>query len=195
MARTSLVFSIAFTGFIMLSIAHMASGVSRINKVVTASVPLKTENIERSETLAANLHDGTVNDQGTTGVNAAKGLASANLDGVVGVDLKNRQVKIDGSGDSAVGKLAGVERSGHIVVDLKNGQVVNEGGENKVKAANGELVVKRDGGNTGVSFEVPANKKNASVPENSYPANKDVPATENTNGSYNKERVRKDGFR
>ncbi|KAI3864771.1 hypothetical protein MKX03_034983 [Papaver bracteatum] len=185
MARTSLVFSIAFTGFIMMSIAHMASGVSRYDKVVSASRTHKTANIERSGNIGTDLHDGAINDKGKTGVYVDKELASANLAGVIGVDLKNRQVKIDGSGDSAVGKLAGVERSGHIVVDLKNGQVVNEGGENKVKDANGELVVKRDGGNTKVSFEVPANKKNASVPENSYPANKDVPATENTNGSYN----------
>ncbi|RZC85937.1 hypothetical protein C5167_026607 [Papaver somniferum] len=193
MARTSLVISITFTGFIMLSIAHMASGVSRLDKVVTATGPYKTADIERSETIVTNLHDGAVNDQGTTGVNAAKGLATANLVGDVGVDLKNDQVKINGSGDSAVGKLAGVERSGHIVVDLKNGQVVDEGGENKVKAADVVVVVKRGGGKTAVDLkkeevqnggQTSGNRKN-SVPENSYPANNDVPATENTNGSYN----------
>ncbi|KAI3913842.1 hypothetical protein MKW92_051627 [Papaver armeniacum] len=188
MARTSLVISIAFTGFIMLSIAQMALGVSRYNQVVGASEPHETANAERAGTLVA-------------GANVSNGLANANRHGEEDVDLNKGQVNSDTqTGGNAAG--ADVSRDGYTRVDLKNGKV-KKGGENKVEAANGLVDVKKGGGagvdlkkgevhrggetagNVGnVYFGGPANK-NHLEPENSYPADNHVPATEHTDGSYN----------
>ncbi|KAI3864772.1 hypothetical protein MKX03_034984 [Papaver bracteatum] len=191
MARTSLLISIAFTGFIMLSIAQMASGVLRFDQVVDASGLYETAKVERDGTLVTDLHDGTVHNEGKTGVNAANGLASVNDDGEGDVDLKNGQVKTNArpTGASVAGGLADVNKSGDNQVDLNNGQV-NREGETKVYAANGLVNVKKGedkavGVRKGVQKGgIPANKNNQ-VPENSYRANNDVPATKNNNENYN----------
>ncbi|RZC91652.1 hypothetical protein C5167_027719 [Papaver somniferum] len=192
MARTSLVISIAFTGFIMLSIAQMASGVLRLDQVVGASGQHETAKVERYGTFETDLPSEAVHNEGKTGVNAANGLANANDDGEGDVDLKNRQVKTNArpSGANVAGGLADVNRSGDNEVDLNNVQV-NRGGETKVYAAYGLVDVNR-GEDKAVELRksevqkggVPANKK-APEPENSYPANNDVPATKNNNEKYN----------
>ncbi|XP_026430354.1 uncharacterized protein LOC113326907 [Papaver somniferum] len=158
MARTSMVISIAFTGFIMLSIAQMALGVSRVDLVVGALVsgPSETAKVGRDGEISVDLENGQVNTNGHTGVNAAGGLLDANRNGNTGVDLQKGQVN----------------KGGETTVTAANGLVdVKKGKETAVKVGN-------------VSFGLPENK-NAAVPENSYPANKDMPATKNTKESYN----------
>ncbi|KAI3913839.1 hypothetical protein MKW92_051624 [Papaver armeniacum] len=89
MARTSLVFSIAFTGFIMLSIA-------RGTVVVGAKVESGLVNANRHGVENVDLRKGQVNSDGQTGVNAAGGLADVNRNGHTTVDSKNGQVNKGG---------------------------------------------------------------------------------------------------
>ncbi|KAI3913838.1 hypothetical protein MKW92_051623 [Papaver armeniacum] len=177
MERTSLVISIAFTGFIMLSIAQ-ARGVPRLDQVVGASGPYETAKVERDGTLATDLHDGAVHNEGKTGVNATNGLANANDDGEGDVDLKNGQVKTNArpTGAKVAGGLADVNRSGDNEVDLNNGQV-NRGGETKVYAANGLVDVKR-------GEDKAVDSRKGEVQKGGIPANNDVPATKNNNENY-----------
>ncbi|KAI3927242.1 hypothetical protein MKW92_016233 [Papaver armeniacum] len=168
MARTSLVISIAFTGFIMLSIAQ-ARGVPRLDQVVGASGPYETAKVERDGTLATDLHDGAVHNQGKTGVNASNGLANANDDGEGDVDLKNGQVKTNArpTGAKVAGGLADVNRSGD-----------SARGKTKVYAANGLVDVKR-------GEDKVVDLRKGEVQKGGIPANNNVPATKNNNENYN----------
>ncbi|RZC91654.1 hypothetical protein C5167_027717 [Papaver somniferum] len=142
MARTSFLISIAFTGFIMLSIAQMALGVSKVGQVVDAHGPLKAANADRDGTFAANKHG--VKDEGKTVLGAAKGSANAYLVGVVGVDSEKGQAKIDGNTGGNVAGVAGLDRGGYLVVDYEKGQV-NEKAKTEVNAANGLVRVNTQG--------------------------------------------------
>ncbi|MCL7029619.1 hypothetical protein MKW94_024627 [Papaver nudicaule] len=129
MGRTSsVIFSIAFTGFIMLSIAQMG-----------ASIDVDTKN-------------GQVKANGHTAKNVGDGLAVVNRDDKKKVDLPNG--KIDGGGVTGVKAadgLAGVTNDGYTGVDLKTGKVQKRE-ETTVKVGNVVVGVEAD-----VNVQVPGN--------------------------------------
>ncbi|KAI3864770.1 hypothetical protein MKX03_034982 [Papaver bracteatum] len=210
MARTSLVISsMAFTAFIMLSIAQMASGVSRLDQVVAASGPYDTEragvnaahglvDVQQTRYTPVNLEKGEATRGGKDSVSVLNGLVKENNAGALVVNAKKGRVENHGhTGVNIANGLADVSDDGLRVVDLQNGKVT-ESEETGVKVANGLAGVKigrhteadldkgkvDKGRETTVnegneSGEVPA-YTNARVPEKSYPAN-----NKNVNGSYN----------
>ncbi|KAI3927241.1 hypothetical protein MKW92_016232 [Papaver armeniacum] len=210
MARRSLVISsIAFTAFIMLSIAQMALGVSRLDQVVAESGPSETEqagvnaahglvDVQKTRYTPVDLDKGEATRGGKDSVSALNGLVKENNAGALVVNANKGRVENHGhTGVNIANGLADVNDDGLRVVDLQNGKVY-EGEETGVKLANGLAGVKigrhteadihkgtvEKGRKATVnegneSGEVPA-YKNAPVPEKSYPAN-----NKNVNGSYN----------
>ncbi|KAI3971633.1 hypothetical protein MKW92_049930 [Papaver armeniacum] len=129
--RTSLIFSLAFAGLIMLSISHMALGVAKLPQVlgpVDVKAPGELASVERKGRDESNLDNGEVNRGGTVGVTAVKGLVDVKDGGGVDVDSMNGKVtqgpKYE-QVDIANGAVS-VKRSSVVTVDLQKGQVTTD---------------------------------------------------------------------
>ncbi|KAI3905962.1 hypothetical protein MKW92_045591 [Papaver armeniacum] len=108
MARTSVIFSLAFTGFIMLSISR--------------------KNLGKGGNTELNLPDGEVKRGGTEDLTAVNGLTHVNKGGGVGVNLKKGEV-VQGPEYENVeiaDGAASVKRSHEVAVDLRKGQVTTD---------------------------------------------------------------------
>ncbi|KAI3865598.1 hypothetical protein MKX03_036868 [Papaver bracteatum] len=166
MARTSVIFSLVFTGLIMLSISHMALGVSKLGQITPKVEPFALE----GGNTEINLPEGEVKRGGTEDLTAVNGLTHVNKGGGVAVNLKKREV-VQGPeyehleiADGA----ASVKRSSIVTVDLKKSQVTI--GAKAEANIPGVANV-----NTGASIKV--NVKNAKV-------TKTVPEAKKSNGNY-----------
>ncbi|MCL7046371.1 hypothetical protein MKW94_002406 [Papaver nudicaule] len=129
MARTSVIFSLAFTGLILLSITHVALGVSKLTQalgdpiVLTAPGGLAT--LERNGKDESNLPEGEVNRGGTIDLTAVDGLARVNDGGGVSADLKKGEVKQGPKYEHVeiANGAVSVKRSSEVTVDLRKGKV------------------------------------------------------------------------
>ncbi|KAI3965279.1 hypothetical protein MKX01_036608 [Papaver californicum] len=140
MARTSLVISIAFTGFIMLSIAR----------------PYKAANVDRTGTIITDLHDGVVHDEVVKGAN---GLATAEKDGYIGVNGHKGEVNLGGNTRiNAADWLVDVQRNRPTAVNLHKGEVT-EGGKIRASALKGLA-------NANIDGETVINTNNSRVEKN-----------------------------
>ncbi|XP_026440971.1 uncharacterized protein LOC113339970 [Papaver somniferum] len=172
MARTNLIFSFAFAGFIMLSISHMALGVSQLTQVVPKAEPLVLKapgaTLEKNGKDQSDLQNGKFNRGGTEGLTAANGLARANDGGVLVADLNKGKVTHGPEYEHVKIADGAVSDDRISQVDTNNGQVTTSE-KAKVNFPGVANV------NTGTSIGV--NIKNEKVYKDNVPAEK-------SNGNY-----------
>ncbi|MCL7042710.1 hypothetical protein MKW94_020155 [Papaver nudicaule] len=130
MAKTNLIFSFALTGFIILSIAHMAFGVARVNQVLQG--PAGLASVEKSDSVIADVPNGHVGVSGGYGVSVADRVVNVDRSVSQEVDLENG--KVTTGGGTAVNVVNGVAK-------VKQG-----GGETELNVVNGvSMNVKQTG--------------------------------------------------
>ncbi|KAI3961880.1 hypothetical protein MKW98_022085 [Papaver atlanticum] len=136
MARTSLIFSFAFTGFIMLSLSQIALGVSRSGQllpkpaetvVVTAPGGLATA--EKTGNTDTQAPDGGIKRGGVIGLTAANGLVQMKDRGAQGANLQKGEVYHGSKTDylDVANGAAVVKRDVNAKVNLKKGRATAGG--------------------------------------------------------------------
>ncbi|RZC91250.1 hypothetical protein C5167_027309 [Papaver somniferum] len=135
MAGTSLIFSLALAGLIMLSISHVALGVGKLPQVlgvlgtpVDVKAPGDLASVERKGQDQSNLDNGKVNRGGSVDLTAAKGLVVVKDSGGVDSDLKDGKVTQGPKCEQlniANGAVT-VKRCSVVTVDPKNGKVITD---------------------------------------------------------------------
>ncbi|KAI3961879.1 hypothetical protein MKW98_022084 [Papaver atlanticum] len=170
MARTSLIFGFAFTGFIMLSMFQIALGVSKAGKllpqpaetvVVTAPGGLATA--EKTGNTDTQTPAGGIKRGGVIGATAAKGLVQLKDRGVQGGNLKEGEVYHHSKTDhlDIANGGAVVTRDVNAKVNLEKGQVITEGkaganipGVARVNTGVAGVGSKNSKGNYGSAYDV-----------------------------------------
>ncbi|XP_026427412.1 uncharacterized protein LOC113323339 [Papaver somniferum] len=136
MARICLIFSFAFTGFIMLSMSQIALGVSKVGQLlpqpaeaVVLSAPGGLATAEKTGNTDTQTPAGGIKRGGVIGATSAKGLVQLKDRGVQGGNLNEAEVYHHSTTDhlDIANGGAVVTRDVNTKVNLEKGQVITEG--------------------------------------------------------------------